>query len=513
MNPLLLNTTLQRVAQTAGGATSNPSLLTAQLLAGAISPSATQAAAEAALQIQAMGDPGWSPEMWNAILLQNMLSIVPLTPSAAPITESQIRDLGPKIWYDGRASRPVSTGGTTLDRLIDLSGNGNHATAAANYPSTSTALCNGRPTIRFDDTKEFVMPAVTTTNLFCVAKIDAVGDGNIIASVGGQYFGLSRTTYEHPWSSGFAAGGASDYGYSKNFGAGSWALYTFQNQSLPNWSSTVPGGVFKMGQNGYEIMYPWASTTFAPTTMGGYSGATYDTVGSVACYIAFDKVLTQAQRDVVSNFLVQTYGLSIPRHKLLFCLGDSIMTATGSVTATQTIPAYLMGGPTAAGELGQEWTGNACAIGGWTAQNLAGQCDSLLSQASSLCSNVALVEIGTNNSAADTAGATADRVADICKLARSRGCRTVLTPMMPKLDGSSETWRSDYNTALANLEAAGVADVFVDPDSEPLLWAAGAQDNAGLFNADKLHLIAAGNHLFAQAVAPAIQQAASMGSL
>ena len=52
--------------------------------------------------------------------------------------------------------------------------------------------------------------------------------------------------------------------------------------------------------------------------------------------------------------------------------------------------------------------------------------------------------------------------------------------------------------SLGNVVAAGKADALIDPTN---------------FNADKLHLIAAGNQLFAQACQPTITEVASIGSL
>lgn len=83
MNPILIQKTLARIAQTTGGQITNPSMLTAQLLGGACSPSLAQAAAEATVTLSGLTDPAQNPELWNAILLQQMLSIAATGPTGA----------------------------------------------------------------------------------------------------------------------------------------------------------------------------------------------------------------------------------------------------------------------------------------------------------------------------------------------------------------------------------------------------------------------------------------------
>ena len=513
MNPILIQKTLARIAQTTGGQITNPSMLTAQLLGGACSPSLAQAAAEATVTLSGLTDPAQNPELWNAILLQQMLSIAAGQPAPAPITDQQIQDLGPSHWFDMRAALPTGVGASTLSKLVDRSGNGRHATAAANYPSISPTLQNGRQVVRFDDTKEFALPAgVDCMNAFALYRADAGSDNNALLGAASTYW-MATSSGNKPWTSGFAnASTPQMLGFKKGFPAQEWRLYTFQHQPIPASSSSYAAYIHKCGVDGYEWFQIGSGTMFQPTILGGYSGTAYDAVGQLAGMILFNKPLTEAQRDIVSKYLLSRAGITIPRHKRLFVGGDSIIQGVAPVTS-DTIPYYLVGNPSTVGVLGEDWTGFQSAIGGWKVQDLAAQSEWLFSQASSLCDNVLLIHIGANNPGSDTAGAVADMVADICRRARAYGVRTVLTPMMPQGNGSTETWRGDYNTALGNVVAAGKADALIDPTSQPLLWAAGAQNNATYFNADKLHLIAAGNQLFAQACQPTITEVASIGSL
>ena len=512
MNPLLIQKTLSRIGDTIGGQIANPSLLTAQLLGGACSPSLAQAAAEATMALSGLSDPGQNPELWNAILLQQMLSIAPAVTPTARVTDQQIRDLGPSHWFDMRAALPTSSGAWTLAKLADRSGNGRHATAAANYPSISSALQNGRQVVRFDDAKEFALPSgVDCMNAFAIYRPDASADTNALLASASTYWMLTSAS-DKPWTSGFGNGSSPPIlGFKKGFPSAAWHLYTFQHQPVPATFSSYASYIHKVGVDGYEWFQIGSGTMFQPTILGGYSGDSYDCVGKLAGLILFNKPLTESQRDTVSTYLLQQAGLSIPRHNRLFCYGDSIVQGVAPVTS-ETIPFYLCGSSSVVGELGENWTGFQTAIGGWKAQDVSAQGEWLLQQASSLCGNVALIHIGTNNSD-ESAGGTADIVADFCRRARSYGVRTVLSPMLPKGNGSTETWRTDYNTALSNLKDSGVADAFIDPASEPLLWAAGAQDNATYFNGDKTHLVAAGNQLYAETVAPVIAEQAAYGAL
>lgn len=434
-------------------------------------------------------------------------------PQSGLIADQRILDLGPSHWFDMRAALPTGVGASTLSKLVDRSGNGRHATAAANYPSISPTLQNGRQVVRFDDTKEFALPAgVDCMNAFVLFRADAGSDNNALLGAASTYwFGTSAG--DKPWTSGFAnASTPQMLGFKKGFPAQVWRLYTFQHQPVPATFSSYAPYIHKCGVDGYEWFQIGSGTMFQPTILGGYSGTAYDAVGQMAGVILFNKPLQQAQRDIVSKYLFQQAGITSPyRHNILFVGGDSIVQGVAPVTS-DTIPYYLIGSPSTAGLLGEDWTGFQSAIGGWKVQDLAAQSEWLFSQASSLCGNVLLIHIGANNPGSDTAGAVADMVADICRRARAYGVRTVLTPMMPQGNGSTETWRGDYNTALANVCAAGIADAMVDPTSQPLLWAAGAQNNAAVFNADKLHLIGAGNSLFAQACQSTIAAQAALGA-
>lgn len=428
-------------------------------------------------------------------------------PQSGLVTEAQIRALGPKIWLEGRAMRGTPT---AIDRWIDLSGNNNHATAAANHPSVSSDLCNGKPAVRFVDTKEMVLPAVQCRNAWVVAKCDNVVDNNIWLFDGTNHVGMTAASLSgKTFTSGF--GGSTDYGYSKAFTAGVWRMYTFSNQSLPHYMTVLPQVFTTMGVDGMELLQTSAISSFSPTILGGYNGTTYDCNASIAAVIHFDRTMAQWERDLVSRYLEQQFGLTLPRHNRLFTLGDSL-TAVGSLTIPDTYAYKLLGTSGAAGLLGQNWTGIPYAASGWTAQELSMMCEPALAMASSLCNNVAVVFIGTNNGSPETAASVADRVADICLRARTYGCRTLIVPMLPKGDGSSETWRQDFNTAQANIVAAGKADRIIPQSDQPLLWNAGAQNNATYFNADKLHLVAAGQTLLSAAAAPHIQALATFGS-
>lgn len=141
------------------------------------------------------------------------------------------------------------------------------------------------------------------------------------------------------------------------------------------------------------------------------------------------------------------------------------------------------------------------AVGGSRWQELEARATTLDGRLNPKADNVLIVWCGTNEAYLNNASATYAAQVTYCNARRAAGWNKIIVgTAMDRVDQSNEVWRSALNTLIRN-GYAGHADGLLDVGGHAILGAAGAYNNATYFNADKVHLNAAGWQVLAETAA------------
>lgn len=432
-----------------------------------------------------------------------------LAPSASRTNEQIIRALKPLFWLNGSGVRCANFNTGIVDKWSDLTDNGVDASTASGYPTVAATRCNGRLAVTFADGLSLAATFPTIANLFVIMKVANNADNNFFLTNNTDiYIQMTGAATGRPVALYWIPGGQVIHGYRKTFPAGQYRLYTLRVQKIPSLRGTATPWLYTAGVDNYEhILAGNGNPISGMTHIGAYPGTTYDLNADVACVIGCG-AMSQQDRDDMIGAIMAEYGLNPVRPKRFLGIGDSLMQGLAPVTATQTYPYYLTGDETVPGCMSAEWTGFNAGIGGWTTRDVMGGIHGILQCFSRHANNVAVISLGTNNYGITTPEQTAADIGEICRMVRAHKGRTLVTPMFPRGAAGNATYepfRLALNPLLAALKTAGIADDYVDPASQPLLWADGANLNTTYFNADQTHLIAAGNSLWANSTCAAIE--------
>ncbi len=210
---------------------------------------------------------------------------------------------GMRLWL--KADAGLAIGG--VGQWSDQSGRANHATQAsgANQPTLVTNVLNGRPVVRFSGTQYLSLP-----NLMSGAS---AGDGFVVVKsiepTSGVRVGL--------WSLGSYADinfyPDSDGTIYDDFG--STARYNFAKPAIALntchlYNVSAKAGEWIARQNGrpfYSKSSNMVGFRTNPALGAGWNSASYGLKGDIAEVIIYDRVLTDAEREVVGFYLAYKY--------------------------------------------------------------------------------------------------------------------------------------------------------------------------------------------------------------
>jgi hypothetical protein len=234
---------------------------------------------------------------------------------SAPWTPATITGLG--LWLEADAITGVADGGA-VSWWPDASGKGHHATPVATPPTWQQAGMNGKPTVKFADSRMTIagwgdaLSGKSEYTLFQVLSQQGFGNYPIITT--------APTYAAWQWITEFDSSLGVYWGHAN----GSYRMYDAQMVSaaptLLTYSLALPGAwgprFFKNGTgitdyfgSSYELSRPVPSVG-ADVLLGGYFDGSFPLDDHVAAMIWYDRFLVDSERVQVENYLKSKYGIA-----------------------------------------------------------------------------------------------------------------------------------------------------------------------------------------------------------
>jgi acyl-CoA thioesterase-1 len=244
------------------------------------------------------------------------------------------------------------------------------------------------------------------------------------------------------------------------------------------------------------------AVTGNPGTVGWADGVTIGGAGNEAdgfhtaadwyYLLAFPKVHTLEERNLVRSWLYSNLALA----PFLHCIGDSLTSGVGAGTG-EDYPSQMED------LLNETVTLSNTGVGGITAATIASDTLRNISQyTSALRRNVICIWAGTNDLLADTSAAdTYDELKTLWAAARTAGHRVVAATVIARgnFSGPQETARVALNALIKSDPT--LYDALADLAFLPQFDTQADCSNTTYYNADTIHLVAAGYAVVAQAFA------------
>ncbi|MEM9329231.1 MAG: Calx-beta domain-containing protein, partial [Bacteroidota bacterium] len=225
------------------------------------------------------------------------------------------------LWLDAADITGVADG-AVLDTWPDESGNGNDVTRG-NNPNYETNVVNGRPVVRFDNNNErftrtgmgdFPTDAITTITLLNTSETNGTTYSYATAAESNEYF------QDRQQSGRFAIGGSiEDPDPDVAFNDGLWHI------DVHTWQSS--DGEYEIYKNGSldgsgthatgVTMTPGGTLVLGAEqdNLGGGFDAAQDFDGDLAEVMIYNRVLNDAQRILVENYLGAKYGIAVTNER------------------------------------------------------------------------------------------------------------------------------------------------------------------------------------------------------
>lgn len=395
--------------------------------------------------------------------------------------------LSPVLWVRADSLSALSDG-DPVGTWPDLSASPNNFNASGSArPTYKTNVLNGHPVVRFAGNPQTMKTANATSptvsqpyTLVVVGRASGNNQAYIapFSGVGGVYVHRISSDNHFTW---YFAGSAWIGGVigSSVDESNVWASMIVAN-----------GSASTMRINGRSI-----ATGNAPgsSALGGFTlGSCVDLggywlVGDIAEVILFSSVLSSDDQWNINNYLRGRYELDVRRWSNLVFDGDSLTDGYNVSEATQSYPAICC-------HTLPSVSYTSVAVSGWKLTQLeadaATRVDPLLSTNGDQQSLI--VWAGINDITMDGAsGQTVlDRLTTYCNSRRAAGWQKIITCTLTnqKYNLTYDANRLEFNTLLRT-NWASISDSMIDLQAIDVL---ADPDDTTYFNADKLHLSAAG---------------------
>ena len=241
--------------------------------------------------------------MNGTVTMNGRITGNPTPAVAAPFSPTDIAGLEVWLKADGdvyNTGTTQATDGQTVATWVDASGNGNNATSIA-APTFETNVINGKPAIRWNGDKMEVanFSGVQPTTIFLV--VSRTTDGAAMTYIDGldQFTQLVYCTSPSGTLAMYAGSGiggtgpdTGDWGViSANFNGGSSTAFL-------NGTSAIGAGNTGAGNAG-------------GLTLGESGGGSFGYDGDIAEVLYYDSTLSEANRELVEDYLGEKYGITI----------------------------------------------------------------------------------------------------------------------------------------------------------------------------------------------------------
>ena len=230
---------------------------------------------------------------------------------------SSILSLSPTLWLDASDASTIIESGGAVSQWSDKSGNDNHVTQnnASDKPTTGTNEINNLNVLEFYGSQILYRNTTAINNsvnrswtIFGVVKPSAtsgvrIAFGSDSGSRIGQFLRINNAVYE---TIGFSGGSA----FTDSAGSAiidEAVVLTSVNDSGNSLELFVNGASqasVNMGTQNYTSTIPLVVGDRNTTNSSGWSG-------SIAEIIAFDRKLTQQEREDIENILAQKWGITL----------------------------------------------------------------------------------------------------------------------------------------------------------------------------------------------------------
>lgn len=369
----------------------------------------------------------------------------------------------------------------------DTSGNACHATAAGTArPLYKTAQLGTRPVLRLDGVNDIMSVTVPASPIWTIAAIV-----RHLPSVDSNQRFWALHTFSGLFNNAYGS-----YDDQKNFGwySNEAAAIVQLSRDARAWSPVITT-LTATAANIYCDNILMASAfdpadnfvTSVALTIGGLVGQCFLT-GDIAFLVAYNRVLTTYERSKLADWM-NNY-MSNP---LVFFDGDSLLDETFTDIATVIMTA-----------LGSGYSKTNWAISGQTLAVCYTNRANITALASTFRKGVVVIWAGTNDVVVGTSSADIiTLITNYCTAMKTAGFKVVVLNILARagLTAPLITVRSAVNASIA-ANFHNYADAFVDVTANAHL-----QDptNETYFNADHIHLIAAGWNIVAALIATAVQ--------
>lgn len=416
------------------------------------------------------------------------------------------------LWQNTGKSVAVSADGDPVRVVADKSGNGNDLVfpsdaARATYKAN---IYGGKPVLRFNGSSHYAVAAVTAitgTKLGLFAFYIRRGSTTNTALVG-----LSSSTGSGVSYDSAATGipiidlGGKPEVY-RNAGEKALGPYPYVIGD-PIASAVIFDGTYSRIWHNRDRWFNVAdsgSFNFDRIIVGSYYAGANDPAGhfgqnDMGRILVFTaSAFGGAVEAKGSKFIAGKY--SVPFLKGCTCDGDSLTSGFG-VAAADAYPAQLQA------SLGATWAVRNMGVSGQSVVNMETDAATEIDvcYASDRSKNI-LVAWGGTNDMASFGSSAAQAYADFvtyCTNRRAAGWKVVAMTMIPReADATLETKRLTFNTSIRN-NWATFADALVDLGLDANIGLPGSQNNATYFQADTIHLKAAGMAIVSAAAATAV---------
>lgn len=403
---------------------------------------------------------------------------------------------------------PAAADADPVGQLNDQSGNGIHFTQSTTTKRPLLKLgvtgYNGHRVLRFDGTDDYLVSAVHdlsaaphAATVYAVFGVSTADDAMIYEygnnNVDGFY--LYHHTDGNVWAGLLGNAGSNAFAHYAVVNGPVRAAGTYdKNLNQRETDAYVNGARFGSmiaGSNNNNTTLPFGSTR--TSFVGSRGGTTQFGAMDLARVIVFKGRHQGTTRHKMQRYLAERYGAGWPYVNQLVFIGDS-MTRGYNETPANNYPSQLVAGLSSAstalmtnyGHDGQPAvTINNEAAARWTGEF-----------STEMAKNVAFVWAGTNDLTLGTSAAsTYNAIAAACTTLKAAGFTVIVGTLLPRGDGAApvdfETKRTTINTSIRT-NYATIATGLFDPAADPRIGDAGDNADGTYYNADQLHMVAAG---------------------